>query len=254
MLPTPIVQLPPPYQTATANAPGAESVAHFSKTEALPLPAVITSDKAKLDGLSPGGWIDKAAKAMALAAPGVTITVPIDLRNLRTATALEPSTYSGGGVVPGGGVVFQGAGMTLTPGPIVDNGLLVPWAFRVRAAIPVPVSLKYLMFGMMTDVTHGLFIVDQYGYSDPAKSNTQLGILQSGGASTAYAWGSTGYVIDGAYHDFMIAYDVTNIKMYVDDNLIISVPGTFPSTPLSPGFNVATADYFAPFTDAAYAV
>jgi hypothetical protein len=35
MLPTPIVQLPPPYQPATANAPGAMSGPQFSAVEAL---------------------------------------------------------------------------------------------------------------------------------------------------------------------------------------------------------------------------
>jgi hypothetical protein len=208
MLPTPIVQLPPPYQTATANAPGAESVKHFNKVESL----------------AAGGWFDRMCLRVdsLLGATTEKREYPIPLLTLPALTAEGSSD--------GGSVLVNGS-VYLTPffkaAPYAS-----PWALFFRAKFPAPVTAKHALVEVYASAT-GYNAQVGCNYDDSVTARTQLYSKTSGsGGSTA---SSFGWTIDPTQpHDFAIAFDGVNVKFDTDGTVWSQSAPTNTQFPLGP--------------------
>jgi hypothetical protein len=212
--------------------------------------AMTAADKAKVDGLASPSWLDTAAIAMAAAAPGVGRALPFDMRTWRTTNVVNPSNYA---VIPGGGAVIQNQSTPIHPLPdaIVANPTAQPWAIRIRAKLRVPANdASPFRFGLGVDAVNFYALAEDW---NPTNGATQLQLQQFvGGVLTANC--GSGYVLDNSIRDYTLVADTSNLKVLVDDVVMISVPfsGHGP-TGASYVFFSAAGYVNRPITDMAYA-
>ena len=237
---------------ATPYAQGAMSAAQYNKVEAVTLAQMVEIGTGKLATLASGGWMDKAARMMSLAAPGTTRFIPIDVRNLRATNLVDPdyASITGHAVCQGGGMCAKGSTWTpLTPGNVINNPMAEPWSFRFRAALPVPVNGHTFFCGIGSAWENQCSVVDQYGSGAP-HAHSGVGMVQFKNPTvTMFDDVNT---IDGLFHDYMLAHDSPNVKLYIDDVLILSVLLNIYTAAVSPG--IFASDHYVPITDMAYAV
>lgn len=203
----------------------------------------------KLDGLAPAGWLDTVAKIHASAAPGVTRTIPVDVRTMRNTTLLvTPSTL--GAMPPGGGMqIVNPSGFTnLITDTVFTAPQTLPWAVTILAKIPVPVSGEYFWFGITIDGTNFYCICEQYNGGERA---TQLSIFQYSTAGGANYQQGNHYTIDAAYHNFTLAGDTVSVKLLVDGIEYINTPFTGPTGACR--LSGRCTSHYVPITDVAIA-
>jgi hypothetical protein len=199
---------------ATAISAGAESPAHFSKVEALPAPAVITADKAKLNALSPAGLLDFCNINFPLYAPGVSQVREFDLGQTKSTPEfgvnfVEDITQPGNPGTP-----INGA-WNLISSRLVYNSTGQPWVVGFDAVIPVPVAGCYGYLGL-TENTVGTIGSRFCGMGALwAVDETHLAMQANNGIGAATPV-VTSWVIDGQRHLFVLGFDGVACSIYVD--------------------------------------
>jgi hypothetical protein len=197
MLPTPIVQLPPPYQTATATAPG----------------AFLPEEKVKLSTLASGGWYDLQARRMEALGFGLTGFWCRHLGDIETLpTGVTDAALAGGGWTIAAGA--QSSDYVWLSRKVQANPRTGTWALAWRGSFKAPQAggtYKLGWFGLGGEGADfkGVFLGEQ---EDGVGSHTNLCLITNGSA----AYPTTALVDANVQHDHLMACNGTTLVVQRD--------------------------------------
>ena len=157
------------------------------------------------------GWLTAQVAVMHAQAPALT--------NFREIEVGVKAFVTGGkdGAAPGGAVANDTVGtVDLTVASLFQQPKTKSWAIAFRAAIPATTSTNFNFVGLQNAAhTHDLGVA-QYHTAD---SGDHYLLYMYNGAELAPA--ST-VVADTAFHDFVVTFDGTTVKMFIDGTLAAS--------------------------------
>ena len=164
-------------------------------------------DKAKEDTLAAGGFHDRMANFIRSVNPATPNVRAVDILRKPLMDGLSDANLTGGGVIPTGG----GTMMSLSP-MLVTHWDTMPWAFAFRAAyLQTIVGGQYNSFGI-----YGIAGGNGVAYLTCGTTDITHVSLELGDNIGGFSARSIGVVPDGFLHDFLVAWDVVTMRVYVD--------------------------------------
>ena len=207
---------------ATADAAGAESVAHFNKIEALSV-----------------SWLDEIASLAPSLVPGITVVRPFDLGAITAGVA----NWNDGGL--DGGSVFPTAGAANIAGwPLVANMKTSKWLLAFKVILPAPVVGKNAFVGLGNAWTKFVLLASSYDSSVDARTKAVLRLNNGTTQDTPCS-----NVVDGLEHEYILCNTGTAVDVYCDRTLVLhhtdltqspTLAGSFHTYQSTAGFNMIT--------------
>lgn len=166
------------------------------------------SDKVKLNDLDYDGWFKTQVDIMHAQAPALTNFREMKLGDRPAGVSLGSASNDPNAV---GGGISHGAGAKVTVGAsIFQTTATTSWAFAWRCKMPAPSGANFYFAGLLNAGATHYCGVASYGTTDA----THWQIYLYNGVTETIA--ATSNVADTNYHDFVMTFDGTTIKLYID--------------------------------------